>query len=179
MGRLNLRLPDGLRILRWEGHAAYASPLGELARASHWRWVCPGELVVAARRRTSVFLEAKEWIWEKGGKVDGQKQVKPLDLRPLVSELRWEGDILFSTTRSAVSDATNPLKLHAAILGLEPSALWGLVRQSLDLRPDARLAQAERFEPKLKNMYEDAVLLSGGTNITLVDEDDDEPIRLG
>jgi hypothetical protein len=179
MGRLNLRLPDGLRILRWEGHAAYASPLGELARASHWRWVCPGELVVEARRRTSVFLEAKEWIWEKGGKVDGQKQLKPLDLRPLVSELRWEGDILFSTTRSAVSDATNPLKIHAAILGLEPGALWGLVRQSLDLRPDPRLAQAERFEPKLKNMYEDAVLLSGGTNITLVDEDDDEPIRLG
>jgi len=49
----------------------------------------------------------------------------------------------------------------------------------VDLKPDARVGQAERFEPKLKNMYEDAVLLGGGSNIVLVDEDDDEPIQLG
>lgn len=179
MARLNLRLPEGLRILRWESHAAYASPLSELVQASHWCWTCPGELAIEAKRRASAFLDAGEWIWEKGGKVEGRKQVKLLDLRPMVPELRWEGDVLFSTTRNASPDSINPLKLHAAILGLDPGALRGLLRLSLDLKADPRLAQAERFEPKLKNMYEDAVLLSGGTNITLVDEDDDEPIRLG
>ena len=179
MAALNGRLPDGFRIQRWESHAPYASAVAELAEASHWRWLCPPELAAEARQRTSDFLAAAEWIWEKGGKVEGQKQMKRVDLRPLVADLRWEGDVLFSVTRAEGLEAANPLKVHAAILGLDPSALQGLVRLSLDLRPDPRLVQAERFEPKLKNMYEDAVLLGGGSNITLVDEDDDEPIRLG
>jgi hypothetical protein len=62
---------------------------------------------------------------------------------------------------------------------LDPALSVGLVRTGIDLKPDLRLDRAERFVPKLKNMYEDAVLLGGGSNIILVDEDDDEPIRLG
>ncbi len=178
MNRLNGRLPEGLRVHRWEAHAPYASPLGELADASHWRWNCPIDQADEARLRTAVFLSAAEWLWEKGGRVEGRKQLKQMDLRPLVTELRWEGEVLFSTTRMGSTEAGNPLKIHAAILGLDPSALRGLQRLSLDLRPDPRLAQAERFEPKLKNMYEDAVLLGGGSNITLVDDEDDEPLRL-
>jgi hypothetical protein len=75
--------------------------------------------------------------------------------------------------------AINPLKMLGAILGVEAQRITGLLRIAVDLKPDPRLGQAERFQPKLKNMYEDAVLLSGGSNIVLVDEDDDEPIRLG
>jgi len=179
MARLNQRLPEGLRVHRWDSHPPYASPVGELAESSRWRWTCPAEAAVGARSRTVAFLAAKEWFWEKGGRVEGRKQAKQLNLRPLVTDLRWEGDVLFSTTRAGSSEAGNPLKIHAAILGLEPAALRGLLRLSVDLRPDPRLAQAERFEPKLKNMYEDAVLLGGGSNITLVDEDDDEPLHLG
>lgn len=179
MASLNGRLPEGLRIHRWESHPSYASALADLVEASHWRWACPAGRADAARQRTDAFLASSEWLWEKEVRIEGRKQAKPLDLRPLVTGLRWEGDILFSTTRAGSPEAGNPLKIHAAILGLEPAALQGLTRQSLDLRADPRLAQAERFEPKLKNMYEDAVLLSGGSNITLVDEDDDEPIRLG
>ena len=179
MARLNTRLPEGLRIHGWEPHAPYASPLGDLAEAAHWRWLCPGEQADGARARAADFLAASEWIWEKGGKVEGRKQTKPLDLRTLVTDLRWDGDTLFTTTRMAGADATNPMKLHGAILGVEPSVLHGLLRLSVAFKADPRLAQAERFEPKLKNMYEDAVLLTGGSNITLVDDDDDEPIRLG
>lgn len=179
MSALNDRLPGGLRIHRWESHPPYASPLADLVEASHWRWTCPADHADDARRRTSTFLSMAEWLWEKEGRIEGRKQVKPLDLRPLVAELRWEGDVLVSTTRTRRSESGNPLKIHAAILGLEPAAVRGLMRQALDLKPDPRLAQAERFEPKLKNMYEDAVLLGGGSNITLVDEDDDEPIQLG
>jgi hypothetical protein len=153
--------------------------VGERVEAFHWSWRCPSQEREAARERTEAFLAAAAWLWEKGGKVDGRKQAKQLDLRPLVAELRWEGDVLFSTSRPAEAEALNPLKWHAAILGLVPEALRGLTRVSTDLKPDPRLAKAERFEPKLKNMYEDAVLLAGGSNITLVDEDDDEPIRLG
>lgn len=179
LARLNTRLPEGLRVHGWEPHAPYASPLGELALAAHWHWTCPQERAEGARVRAAAFLAASEWVWEKGGKVEGRKQAKLLDLRPLVTELRWEGDSLRGTTSLAGAEATNPLKIFAAILGLEPSDLRGLLRCSLSFRADPRLAQAERFEPKLKNMYEDAVLLGGGSNITVVEEDDDEPIRLG
>jgi len=179
LARLNQRLPEGLRVHRWDPHPPYASPVSELAETSRWRWACPAEGAAGARNRAAEFLAAEAWFWEKGGRVEGRKQVKQLDLRPLVTELRWEGDILFSTTRAGSPEAGNPLKIHAAILGLEPAALRGLMRLSVDLRPDPRLAQAERFEPKLKNMYEDAVLLGGGSNIILVDDDDDEPLRLG
>lgn len=179
MAALNRRLPAGLSFHRWDIHAPYASSVAELAEAFHWRWHCPPDLAGTARQRTSEFLAAVEWIWAKGGKVGGQKQVKQVDLRPLVLDLRWEGDSLFSTTHAGGLEAANPMKVHAAILGLDPAALRGLMRLSLDLRPDPRLAMAERFEPKLKNMYEDAVLLGGASNITLVDDDDDEPIRLG
>ena len=179
MARLNGRLPAGLRIHRWDVHAPYASPLRDLVDASHWRWNCPLDQADVARLRTTTFLSAAEWMWEKEGRIEGRKQIKQVDLRPLVADLRWEGDILLSTTRAGNAEPGNPLKVHAAILGLEPADLRGILRLSLDLRADPRLAQAERFEPKLKNMYEDAVLLSGGSNITLVDEDDDEPLRLG
>jgi len=179
MARLNGRLPAGLRAHRWDVLPPYASPLGELAEASHWRWTCPEAQTPEARRRTAVFLASAEWLWEKGGRIEGRKDIKQVDLRPLVTDLRWEGDTLFSTTRAGSSESGNPLKIHAAILDLEPGDLRGLLRLSLDLKADPRLAQAERFEPKLRNMYEDAVLLSGGSNITLVDEDDDEPLRLG
>lgn len=175
--RLNARLPLGIRLHRWDILPSYASPLVELAEAFHWQWPCPPERLPGARARTEAFLAAPAWIWEKGGRVDGRKQVKPLDLRPLVSALRWEGGLLRSTTRA--EGTANPLRVHAAILGLDPADLTGLVRVCAELRPDPKLAQAERFEPKLKNIYEDAVLLGGGSNITLVDDEDDEPLRLG
>ena len=60
------------------------------------------------------------------------------------------------------------------------AAITGLERLALDLDEDPRLLQADRFEPKLHNMYEDAVLLDSGSHIRLVDgDDDDEPIVLG
>ncbi len=49
----------------------------------------------------------------------------------------------------------------------------------MELGEDPRLLQADRFQPKLHNMYEDAVLLGAEGNIRIVDEDDEEPIRLG
>jgi hypothetical protein len=93
--------------------------------------------------------------------------------------MHWEDSLLGFATRMGVHQAINPLKLLGAILGVEVTRIVGLVRTGVDLEPDPRLGQAERFQPKLKNMYEDAVLLAGGSNIILVDEDDDEPIHLG
>jgi hypothetical protein len=50
------------------------------------------------------------------------------------------------------------------------------VRERVELREDPRLAQSNKYETKLHNIYEDAVLLDGGVGISLVDEEDDEPL---
>lgn len=179
MARVNRRLPRGLELRRWEVHPFYASPLSELAESFGWRWECPPERQARARAGAEAFLASAEWIWEKEGRVEGRKQVKPLDLRPQVLSLAWDGSFLSSVTRAGEHGTANPLRLHAAILGLDPVELRGLMRSVITFRADPRLALGERFEPKLKNIYEDAVLLAGGSNIILVDEEDDEPLRLG
>ena len=125
--------------------------------------------------RVTTFLEASTWPWERGP----AKAETPLDLRMVIPGMRWTDEGLHFDTCMGPHQAVNPLKLLGAVLGVEPSAITGLVRTGVDFDPDPRLGQADRFEPKLKNMYEDAVLLGGGSNIVLVDEDDDEPTILG
>jgi radical SAM-linked protein len=179
MTRVNLRVPVGIRLHAWEDIPVYASPVAELAEYASWRWNCPAEALEGARTRTQAFLAAETFLWDKSGKVGGQKLEKSLDLRTVIQSLAWEGGRLRAVTRMGPYEATNPLKVFGVVLGLDPATLQGLMREGLMLRADPRLARADRFEPKLKNMYEDAVVLSGGSNIILVDEEDDEPLLLG
>lgn len=175
VARLNRRLPAGLQVHQWSPLPTYASGLVELALKSHWRWVPSEEDRTQAEARISAFLSSDTWPWDRGG----VKADEPLDLRHILGDLRWEDGALCFSTRMGAFHALNPLKVLAEIFQRDTLPSTGLVRVAVELRPDARLGQAERFEAKLKNMYEDAVLLSGGSNIVLVDEDDDEPIRLG
>ncbi len=175
MARLNHRLPEGLRLHQWMALPEYASQQRDLALLSRWRWEVPLEHRLLVRDKVSSFLDAGSWLWDRGpSHPDG-----PVDLRNLIPEMRWEDSTLCFSTRMGVYQAVNPLKMLWAILGAEAPPIAGLIRTAVDLRPDPRLGQAERFQPRLKNMYEDAVLLGGGSNIILVDEDDDDPIRLG
>jgi hypothetical protein len=174
MARLNRRLPGGLRLRRWEPMPTYAAPVAELARLAHWRWPVPGAWRDSVERGVAAFLATETWPWERGSKTGPAP-----DLRALLSAFHWEGDALCFTTSLGAFRAANPLKVLGAILGRDPGTLQGLVRTALETEPDQRLTQGERFQPKLKNMYEDAVLLGAGSNITLVDEDDDEPLHLG
>ena len=179
LARLALRLPEGLVLHHWEEQPAYATAVAELADSAEWTWPCPPEGLEAARSRVQAFLASEGFPWDRSGKVGGQKQEKSVDLRPLVTAMDWEGARLRVTTPMQAFGATNPLKALGAILGLAPEAIHGLVRTRLQLRADPRLAQGERFEPKLRNLYEDAVMLSGGSNITIIEDEDDEPTRLG
>lgn len=175
MTRLNQRLPEGLRIVRWEVLPVYASEVGELAQTSQWRWDVPAGRKPALEKKVADFLATATWPWRR----DMDTSAVSLDLRSVISGMAWDGSALCFSTRMGPTKAINPLKMLGDILGMEPGSIEGLFRTSVDLKPDVRLGQAERFEPKLKNMYEDAVLLGGGSNIVLIDEDDDEPIRLG
>ena len=175
LARLNHRLPQGLRCYRWEVLPAYASPARELAQQSRWRWLVPPQHRRIVAEKSIAFLKAGTWPWARGA----SKSEGPLDLRSLVADLVWQEEWLCFATRMGPYQAINPVKMLGAIFELKPASFSAFERMGADLKPDPRMEQAERFQPKLKNMYEDAVLLGGGSNITLVDEDDDEPIRLG
>lgn len=178
--RLNAHAAEGLRFLRCETVPNYATPVAELCRSARWRWRCPALLLDEARAKVDVFLQAATFELEKPGKTGGQKGVKRIEIRALVEAMTWQGCCLDFTTRIALGQAPNARKLLGAILGLEPAAVADLERLGLDLAEDPRLQQAERFEPKLHNMYEDAVLLDSGGHIQIIDGDeDDEPLVLG
>jgi len=176
--RLNARLPEGLEITAWEELPTWASPASELAKEAHYRWPLDGP-APALQAKVEAFLAAPTFLFGKAGKSGGQKGEKQVDLRPHVTEMHVDRGVLRFTMPLASGTALNPLKLLGAVLGADPATLEGLCRESITLAEDPRLGKAERFETKLKNLYEDATLLTAGGNITLVDEDDDEPMVLG
>ena len=175
---INPHCPQGLRILQVEGIPNHASPVLDLCHEAHWDWTCPVELQASAMQRLSDFAASDSYEIEKTGKVDGHKQVKRVEVRHLVQKVEWEGATFRFTTRLSAGEALNPVKLLAAVIGLEPSAIAGLKRMSVDLIEDPRLTTPEKYEPKLHNIYEDAVLLESGSHIRIIEEDEDEPIVL-
>lgn len=169
---------EGLRVLESQEIPNYASPVLELCRAAHWRWTCPEDLREKAQSTLAVFAASESYEIDKVGKAEGHKVLKRIEVRPLVLDLAWEGAELRFSTRTTTGEAMNPQKLLGGILGLEPARIQPLVRERVELGEDPRLRQADRFQTKLHNIFEDAVMLEGGSNITLVDEDDDEPLSL-
>lgn len=176
---LNRVAPEGLSFLSCESLPDHATPVLELSRLAEWRWPCPETLKDVAAERVNSFLAAEHFQIEKAGKEAGQKRIKQIEVRGMVQSMQWDGPVLCFEMRLEHGHALHPAKLLGGILGLDPAAIQGLVRTRIDLAPDARLDQAERFEPKLKNMFEDAVLLKAGPNLKIIDEDEDEPLRLG
>jgi hypothetical protein len=175
---VNARAPQGLALLQFLQVPNYASPVAELCRAADWRWTCPEPWLDPARERMDAFIRSETFEMEKTGKIDGQKGAKRVDIRPLLEDCRWAGADLLFRTRIAPGEAANPRKLLAAILGAGPE-LGQLTRTAVELAEDPRLLQAEKFQPKLHNMFEDAVLLGSESNIRIVEDDDDEPMVLG
>jgi len=173
---VNAHAPEGLALLQCLQVPNYASPVADLCRAALWRFTCPDEHLERARERMAAFVASERFEIDKPGKIKGEKGSRPVDIRPLLIDCRWAGAGLLFGTRVAPGEAANPRKLLAAILGLE---IRDLVRVDVELAEDPRLLQAEKFQPKLHNMFEDAVLLGAGGNIRIVEDDDDEPIVLG
>jgi hypothetical protein len=176
---LNGFAPEGLRVLQCALVPNFASPVSDLCRQGHWQWPCPEALLEHARERVAAFETATCFEVERPGKVEGQKIAKRVDIRALLGGLAWDGPRLGFETRIGPGQAANPRKLLAGILGVAPEDIQGLARTEVDLRPDPRLLHAEKFTPKLHNMFEDAVLLNSGSNIRIVEEDDEDPLILG
>ena len=173
-------LPPGVVLLQALQVPNHATPLPELCRGAHWIWEVPEPLQIQARKTLQAFQAAGSWTLEKPGKVDGQKTLKQIEVRDRVSGLSWEGRTLHLHLKQENGEALNPAKLLGGILGLEPATVTGLVRVALELQEDSRLQAADRYAPKLHNIWEDAVLLESSDGpAPLEDEDDEEPLRLG
>ncbi len=179
LARLNRAAEEGLSFHGCKALPAYATPVLELSRLAEWRWPCPGDWRGEAESKLAAFAASTSFCIEKKGKEGGQKLVKRIEVRPAVVSVFWSEDALHITTRISAKDVLNPQKLLAGILGREPTVIHGLERLKVELAEDPRIQQAEKFEPKLRNIYEDAVLLSAGPNLRIVDEDEDEPLKLG
>lgn len=176
--RVHARGPGGLRILQLEEIPHHASPVLELSRRAHWAWTCPEALHPLAMERLRRFEAAETYAIAKIGKVEGQKQVKQIEVRHLVLDMGWEGDTFRFATRLAPGEALSPVKLLAGVLELEASAIQGLARLSVELAEDPRLLAAGKYETKLHNIFEDAVLLESGATIPQEEDEDDDPIVL-
>jgi len=156
---LNHHLPQGVRILDLQEVPVISTPVLELCVVGRWSWPCPEPLRPHARERLEAFLAAETFTLEKSGKVGGQKTVKRVDVRDRVLEAGWEGPVLWLETRLSAGLALNPQKLLAALVGLPPAEVTSLIRESVRLAEDPKLADPYRYETKLSNLYEDAVLL--------------------
>ncbi|MCE1229833.1 MAG: DUF2344 domain-containing protein [Firmicutes bacterium] len=171
--QLNASAPKGLRITSLEIVPNHGSPLLELAQEAQWRWLPPEDLKDMAPGPMKAFEAADSFELEKVGKVEGAKTVKRREVRSIVTAMAWREHALFFSTRLEQGEALSPLKLLAAILGVEPARITGLTRLAVILGDDPRLAEPHAFEPKLHNMYEDAVLLESDDTLRIVDEDDE------
>jgi len=176
--RVHARGLEGLRILQLEEIPQHASPVLELSQRAHWAWTCPQALRSLATERLRRLEAAEAYAIAKIGKVEGQKQVKQIEVRHLVLDMGWDGDTFRFATRLAPGEALSPVKLLAGVLELEASAIQELTRLSVELAEDPRLLTAEKYETKLHNIFEDAVLLESGAMIPQGEDEDDEPIVL-
>lgn len=172
--RVSAHCPPGLRVLSAATIPNHSSSLLELAQEGRWCWDCPVALEGHARTRLGAFLDSDSFEIEKAGKQDGAKSLKRIEVRAFVKELTWEGSRVVFTTRFKGGDAPSPLKLLAGILGIAHTDIRGLRRLGVDLGPDPRVEAPQKYEPKLHNIYEDAVLLESPGPLQVVDEDDDE-----
>lgn len=176
--RINVHVREGLKVLDCTYVPNHSSPVLDLCCEAHWRWTCPPEWLDRVRKRLEDFTQAESWQIQKIGKVEGQKQVKPIEVRHLVRSLTWQDNALHFSTHIAPGEALNPQKLLAGILELEAAEIQGIIRLRVDLAEDPKLKEPNRYAPKLHNLYEDAVLLEAGSNIVLVQEEEDEPVLL-
>ena len=174
--RLRAHCPDGIVVLEALEIPNISSPVLELCHGAHWRWDCPSEHLNLAQQRLALFEAAPTFTIEKSGKVEGRKQIKHVEVRHLIHAMFWKGQSFYFSTRIAPGEAMNPVKILAGILGLESASIEGLIRERVELSEDPRLALQSKYETKLHNIYEDAVLLDGGTGVSVVEDEDDEPL---
>ena len=157
--QINRYAPKGIYFLEFLEVHSHASPVADLCCRAHWQWTCPTELLDSVSSRIENFINSKQFNVEKINKANGQEKVLQVNIRPFFENCLWNGYNFLFQTEIIRGKATNPNKILATILGTDTSP-HGLVRTNLELVDDPRLPQTDKFDIKLHNMYEDAVVLN-------------------
>jgi radical SAM-linked protein len=180
--RLTPHCPPGLEILGIEQIPLHASPISELCEAAHWLWFCPPEMLAKAKTKIEEFANSDNFQISKVGKVDGQKIEKSVEVRHLVFDLGWEAGAMRFSMKIIQGQALNPQKIIAGIMdemGQDAERLGKFQRQRLSLGQDPKLGRHDKYATKLRNLYEDAVLLESGPNVTIPEDEEDDVLYLG
>lgn len=159
---INHYMPQGLCILEIKRVHEHASSVSNLCQRAHWQWTCKNKQQDNIDYKINKFIQSKQFNIEKSTKVDGKNIFVQTDIRPYFEQCLWDGSSLLFQTKVTPGQAVNPNKMLAAILGTT-SPIGELARTKLELTGDPRLLQVDKFEIKLHNMYEDAIVLNAGT----------------
>ncbi|MCL1892927.1 MAG: DUF2344 domain-containing protein [Holophagaceae bacterium] len=166
-------LPKGMEILGIEQIPNHSSSVAELCKTAYWQWFCPDEYISLAKQKIAEFIGSESFQINKSGKVEGRKCTKSIEIRHLMQELMWGENVLSFSTPITKGQATNPQKIIAAILGVDVECLGKIIRQSVTLKQDPKLDRHDKYAQKLRNIYEDAILLETSPNFKVYDDDDD------
>ena len=158
---INLYAPQGLCILEVIRVNNHASSVANLCHRSHWRWTCETKQLTHVDHKIKAFIESKQFAIEKYSKINGEQNIVKIDIRPIFEQCVWDGNNLQFQTSIIPGQAVNPGKILATILGTT-TPLSGLARTKLELSDDPRSLQTNKFDIKLHNMYEDAIVLDSG-----------------
>jgi hypothetical protein len=171
--------PEGMDILGIEQIPLHASPIAELCETAHWLWLCPDALFKRAKPIMEKFIGSDSFQISKTGKVDGKKTTKSIEVRHLVEDAGWEDKKFRFSTRIVQGQALNPQKLIGGILDIAaPEQLGNFRRERIVFRHDPKLERHDKYAHKLRNLYEDAVLLESNSSMRVFDEDDDDILSL-
>jgi radical SAM-linked protein len=165
--------PEGLNIISVQQVPLHASSIAELCETAHWLWLCPDALLQCARSKMENFINSDSFQINKTGKVEGKKSNKSIEVRHLVDGIGWENNKLRFVTKIVQGQALNPQKLIGGILGVDTKDLGDFLREQITLKHDPKLDRHDKYAVKLRNLYEDAVLLESDSNISVYDDDDD------
>jgi len=177
--QLRPHCPPGLELLGIEQIPLHASPVSELCEAAHWLWFCPPKMLPLAKNKIEEFINSESFQISKVGKVEGQKTEKSIEVRHLLFDLSWEAGALRFSTKIVQGQALNPQKIIAGVMGHDAKPLGTFQRQCLSLGQDPKLGRHDKYATKLRNLYEDAVLLESGPNVIICDDDEDGVLYLG
>jgi radical SAM-linked protein len=176
MEQLRSFAPEGMDILGIEQIPLHASSIAELCETAHWLWICPDALFKRAKPRVEKFINSENFQINKTGKVDGKKSTKSIEVRHLVADAVWESKKFRFSTKIVQGQALNPQKLISGILDVAPEQLGAFLRERISFKDDPKLERHDKYAHKLRNLYEDAVLLESGSNMSVYGDDDDDDV---
>lgn len=168
---VNKVLPPGLEVQTLAHISAVESPISELCHGSHWE---------AQTQVTDEILLRQLQAFESSTifpLVSSDAEKETFDLKPIVTSLKVHNGSIQWCMSLMPRPSLNPFKVLSTIFNIPEKSFSSLWRVGFDLRQDSRLKQKDRYEVKIKNIYEDATLLTDDPVIN--ESDDDEIIRLG